>query len=92
MEDARKEKLPRQMRDLFVVLLAEVNLSSPKILFEKYHEVMSEDFEHQLLPPDNTDKQLLRWMLLIDIQERLQSMGKEVLFSEIGEVTEEMKQ
>ena len=27
MEDARKEKLPRQMRDLFIVLLAEVNLS-----------------------------------------------------------------
>ena len=92
MEDAKQEKLPRQMGDLFIIVLAETNLTDPKVLFEKYRESMSEDFEHQLLLPDNSDKELLRWMLLTDIQKRLQGMGKEVLFQEIGQVTEEMLQ
>ena len=60
MEDAKKEKLPRQIRDLFIILLAEANLSDVKALLKKYHESMSEDFEHQLLPPDNSDKELWR--------------------------------
>ena len=53
---------------------------------------MAEDFENQLLAQDKIDHELLRWLLLIDIQERLQSVGKEVLFTEIGQVTEEMQQ
>jgi len=53
---------------------------------------MSEDFEHQLLPPDNTNQELLKAMLLIDIEERLQSVGKEHLFPAIGHVTDEMRQ
>ena len=52
---------------------------------------MVEDFALQLFPPDNVDNELLKWMLLIDFQERLQGLGKEVLFAEIGKVTEEMQ-
>ena len=92
MQDAKNEKLPKQMRDLFIILLAEVNISDPEALFEKYHESMSEDFSHKLLPPDNMEQELLKWMLLIDIQEQLQLIGRDVLFTEIGTVTEEMKQ
>ena len=79
------------MRDLFLILLSEADLSNPRELFEKYNASMSEDYAHQLLPPDDTNAELLRWMLLIEIEERLQGMGKEVLFTEIGEVTEEMR-
>ena len=38
MEDARNQKLPKQMRDLFIILLAEVDLSNPRELFEEFHE------------------------------------------------------
>ena len=91
MEDAKNEKMPKQMRVLFVMLLAEVGLSDAKALFEKYHEAMSEDFENQVLPPDNGNQELLKWMLLIDIEGRLQVKGKEELFSEIGIITTEMR-
>ena len=36
MVDAQREKMPRQMRELFSLLLSEVNLSDPKKLFETY--------------------------------------------------------
>ena len=80
MEDVKLEKLPRQMRELFVVILTFTDISDPKTLFDEYHEAMSEDFEAQLLAPDNADESLLKDMLLIDIEERLQSTGNEVLF------------
>ena len=79
MEDAKQQKLPRQMRDLFIILLSEANMSDPKVLFEKYHESMSEDFEYQLLPPNSTDKRLWKDMVLISIQKRLQGLEKSVI-------------
>ena len=84
------QKLPKQMRDLFIISLSEADLCDPKELFEQYHESMSEDYAHQLLPPDDTNSELLRWMLLIDIQERLQGIGKELSFNELGEITEDI--
>ena len=68
MEDAKYQKLPKQMRDLFLILLSEADLSNPRELFEKYNASMSEDYAHQLLPPDDTNAELLRWMLLIEIE------------------------
>ena len=56
------------MRDLFLILLSEADLSNPRELFEKYNASMSEDYAHQLLPPDDTNAELLRWMLLIEIE------------------------
>ena len=53
---------------------------------------MAEDYENQLLPPDNSDKELMKAMLLLDIQEHLQAKGKGDMMLPIGIVTEEMKQ
>ena len=92
MLDAQREKMPRQMRELFALLLSEVNLSDPKMLFDTYWESMAEDYENQLLPPDNSDKELIKAMLLLDIQEHLQANGKGELMLPIGTVNDEMKQ
>ena len=69
MKDAAYEKLPKQMRTLFVMLVSEVGLIDVKRLFEKYKDALSEDFQHQLLPPNNVNHDLIQWMLLIDIQD-----------------------
>ena len=87
MVDAQREKMPRQMRELFSLLLSEVNLSDPKKLFETYWESMAEDYENQLLPPDNSDNELIKAMLLLDIQEHLQANGKGELMLPIELVT-----
>ena len=93
MEDASFQQLPKQMRALFIMIMMETELSDPKDLLETFHEAMSEDFQHKLLPPDNTDRVLLRTMLLIDLLERLQSAGREEKFKELGAVvTDEMRQ
>ena len=93
MEDASFQQLPKQMRALFIMIMMETELSDPKDLLESFHESMSEDFQHKLLPSANTDQVLLRTMLLIDLLERLQRAGKEEKFKELGAVvTDEMRQ
>ena len=52
---------------------------------------MSEDFEHQLILVRNTNNNLRKWILLIDIQDRLESSGNGAAFLRIGAVTAEMK-
>ena len=92
MADAQNEKLPRQMRELFIILFSEVGLSDPKALFEKYQQAMSEDYERNLLPPDNEDGALLRGMLLFDLKELLQALGKGDILNQIRTVSNAMKQ
>ena len=53
---------------------------------------MAEDYENQLLPPDSSDKELMRALLLLDIQQHLQAKGKGDMLLPIGFVNEEMKQ
>ena len=80
MEDAKLLKLPRQIRDLFVMIMVFTEVSDPKRFFDDFYECMTEDYEVQLIPPDSTNKDLIRNMLLIDIDEQLQSTGNAVLF------------
>ena len=80
MEDAKLEKLPKQMREFLVIIMTFTDITDPKRLLDVYHEDMSEDFGAQLLDPDNVDKELIKDMLLIDIEERLQSTGNGILF------------
>ena len=91
MEDARQQNLPMQMRELFVILMTFSDVNDPKALFEAFWEPMAEDFEYQLRTLQNNDPQLPKWMLLIDIQERLESSGNGKLFQRIGIVTAEMQ-
>ena len=80
MEDAKQEKLPKQIRDLFVIIMIFTEVSYPKMLFEEFIECMHEDYEAKLLPPNNTIKELLRNMVLIEIEEQLLSTGNGALF------------
>ena len=68
------------------------DLMDPKALFEAFSEAMSEDFEHQLRNLQTANPQLPKWMLLVDIQERLESAGQGNLLQRIGVVTEEIQQ
>ena len=53
---------------------------------------MSEDFEYQLNLVGNTNINLQKWMVLIDIQDRLESSGNGSLFQRIGiNVTPDMQ-
>ena len=92
MEDAKHQKLPMQMRELFVILMTFSDVNDPNTLFDTFSEAMSEDYEHYLRTLDDADTQLPKWMLLIDIQERLESSGNGSLFQRIGCVNKEMHQ
>ena len=92
MEDARQQNLPMQMRELFVMLMIFTDLMDPKALFETFSEALSEDFEHQLRSVQSPHHQLLKWMLMVDIQERLEIAVQGTVFQRIGIVTEEMQQ
>ena len=48
MEDAAHQKLPTQMRELFVMCMVFCDVNDPSLLFESFWEKMSEDYEHQL--------------------------------------------
>ena len=91
MEDAAHQQLPMQMRELFVMLLVFCDVNEPSLLFEAFWEKMSEDYEHQLSIIANVHPELQKWMLLIDIKERLESSGNGQLFQRIGIVTAEMQ-
>ena len=80
-----------QMRELFVMLLVFCDVNEPNLLFEAFWEKMSEDYEHQLNTIANVHPELQKWMLLIDIKERLESSGNSQLFQRIGTVTAEMQ-
>ena len=84
MEDAKLQSLPMQMRELFVTLMTFSDVSDPKVLLETYWESMAEDFEYQLRAVQNNEPRLPKWMLWIDIQERLQSSGNGALFQRLG--------
>ena len=73
-------KLPKQIRDLLVMIMIFTEVSDPKMLFEEFIECMYEDYEAKLLPPNNTNKELLRNMVLIEIEEQLISTENAVLF------------
>ena len=71
MEDARDQQMPAQMRELFCILMVFSNLSDPATLFETFWESMSEDYQHQISTIEDQNPDLQKWMLLIDLQERL---------------------
>ena len=91
MEDAKQQQLPKQMRELFVMLMVFSSLNDPFALLKSFWEQMSEDFEHQCKTIDAANTDLQSWMLMIDLQDRLESSGNGHLFARIGVVTEEMQ-
>ena len=46
MEDAEKTRMPRAMRDLFVVILTSEVITAPLELWDRFKNAMSEDFLH----------------------------------------------
>ena len=67
------------------------DVNDPSSLFETFWEKMSEDYEHQLTTIANVHPELQKWMLLIDIKERLKSSGNSQFCQMICTVTAEMQ-
>ena len=84
MEDASHQDLPQKMRAIFIMLMCFTDLTEPKALFERFHERMSEDFKYKLMPPDNSNLELVRTILLIDLEDRLYSANRGELFPILG--------
>ena len=92
MEVARQQQMSVQMRELFLTLMVFSNVSDPAALFEAFSESMSEDYEYVISTIADQNHEIQKWMLLIDIQERLQSSDNGKMFLRVGNVTEEMQQ
>ena len=58
MEDAKQQKLPKQMRELFVTLMVFCDVNDPFALLEQFWEPMSEDFEHLCTTIGTTNTEL----------------------------------
>ena len=72
MEEAEQTHLPGQLRELFVTLLLFCNVGDPPQLFEDHHQFWWDDFALRLQSSYRVqDEQLLRAMVLIDIEIRL---------------------
>ena len=91
MEDAKHQKMPPQMRELFITLMVFSDVSDPAALLEEYWESMAEDYDYQIETISESNSELKRWMLLIDLKDRLESSGNGPLFHRIGEITAEME-
>ena len=79
LEESGGTKLPKQARELFIVILIFCQPSNPRELLDKFWMTWIDDFELQgrqcnvLL-----DKQQLKTMVLLDLEMRLQSFEKEL--------------
>jgi len=91
MEDSKDFHMPSQMRELFTTLMVFTELSDPKRLFEAYWVPMAEDYMYLMRQIRHPAIMLPRYMVLIDIEERLQATGHSHLSSQLDEITEEMR-
>ena len=73
LEEASMYQMPYSLRHLFATILVYCNLSNPKLLWNKFEQVMSEDFR-QL----NGVVLNVRTKVLKSIASTLESMGKDI--------------
>jgi hypothetical protein len=90
LTDAALTHMPPQMRDLFVMLLEFCNPADPTMLFESHWADMGDEYvrsaQGQCLPWD-----VLRTMVLIDIERRLLARGKSLRDSMLPPVDVELR-
>ena len=84
MEDTSHQDLPQKMRAIFIMLMCFTDLTDPKKIFELFNIRMSEDFQYKLMPPHNANLELVKTILLIDIEDRLYSANRGELFPVLG--------
>ena len=77
LDDARFNKMPRPIRELFVYILRFNSPRNPAALLDEFWRAMADDFEHEMkrrhvLTPDAT----LRARVLLDLEERLEAYGE----------------
>ena len=46
MKDAAEQRLPQQLRDLFMVLMNFTDVSDPHRLYDSFKNAMAKDFKH----------------------------------------------
>ena len=80
MEDAKRTKDPKEMRELFIVMLINMDINDPKQLWEEFKNDMSEDFLHKerttlnnfnILINERHNEQALTYL-----QNKLEKLGK----------------
>ena len=83
-------KLSYALRELFVVILLFCYPANPKELFENFHQDWADDFKKNAVKKGVklTDSQL-KTMIILDIQQRLQSWDKDLKTFQLHEPTQE---
>lgn len=76
LTEAATTQLCPQIRELYVTLLLFCNPADPVALFDKHHEHWWDDYIRRVPAP--ADGVLLRSMVLLDIEKRLQAYGKQL--------------
>ena len=84
MEDASQQDLPQKLRTIFIILMCFTDLTEPKAIFKLFNDRMSEDCNYKLMPPDNPNLQLVKTILLIDLEGALYSATRGELFPVLG--------
>ncbi|KAK3894468.1 hypothetical protein Pcinc_001774 [Petrolisthes cinctipes] len=79
LQDAAATKHPKQMRQLFAIMLHTCEMSNPAFLWENHKESLSEDI-HYRVQCENPDMEVLYNNdilneALVDVQDRLQALG-----------------
>lgn len=68
MHDAAAQQLPKQMRDLFMVLMNFSDAGEPQRLYNAFKDSMADDFKHDLQDQLPTNSDIHLWTLLLDIK------------------------
>ncbi len=84
MHDAARTQMCPEMRALFVTLLEFCEPSDPTRLFESHWEAMGEDLQYKF--NGGVPREVLRTMVLLDVERRLQAIGKELANMHLPEV------
>jgi hypothetical protein len=89
LEDATLTQMCPQIRDLFVSILIFCAPANPLDLYTQHHHQWSDDLQHR---HRTDDPDLLEAMVLLDLEERLESQNKTLSAFNLPEVSEAMRE
>lgn len=90
LRDAAEERLCPQLRELFVTILIFCHPAAPTALFEAHYAEWCDDFV-PLIPNVHEDDQVLRCMVLIDIERRLLACDKRISDFNLPNIPDDMR-
>ena len=81
--------MPKQCRQLFIIILLYCQPQNPLELYERWHQTWKDDLQRKAIRQGHqnvTDRQLTI-MVLLEIQEGLQSLGSSLAQHQLPELT-----